>query len=229
MEQVLETYKKPYDARKPMVCMDETSKQLVKETRQPIAIEAGQPLRYDYEYERHGVANLFMFCEPLRGWRRVSVTERRTKVDWAQQIKRLVDEDYPDAQRITLVMDNLNTHRLSSLYEAFPPAEARRLIDKLEVVHTPLYTCKFPSRLSPYPTVQPNELPRDPTAGSYSVCTTPRSVDTAGARITHAGQRVRRRFIQPRAPSSGRAIHAAAGRGMAVRNICPETSPWVAL
>ncbi len=137
MEQVLETYKKPYDARKPMVCMDETSKQLVKETRQPIAIEAGQPLRYDYEYERHGVANLFMFCEPLRGWRRVSVTERRTKVDWARQIKRLVDEDYPDAQRITLVMDNLNTHRLSSLYEAFPPAEARRLIDKLEVVHTP--------------------------------------------------------------------------------------------
>ena len=137
MEQVLETYQKPYDARKPMVCMDETSKQLVKETRQPIAIEAGQPLRYDYEYERHGVANLFMFCEPLRGWRRVSVTERRTKVDWARQIKRLVDEDYPDAQRITLVMDNLNTHRLSSLYEAFPPAEARRLIDKLEVVHTP--------------------------------------------------------------------------------------------
>ena len=137
MEQVLETYKKPYDARKPMVCMDETSKQLVKETRQPIAIEPGQPLRYDYEYERHGVANLFMFCEPLRGWRRVSVTERRTKVDWARQIKRLVDEDYPDAQRITLVMDNLNTHRLSSLYEAFPPAEARRLIDKLEVVHTP--------------------------------------------------------------------------------------------
>jgi hypothetical protein len=137
MEQVLETYKKPYDARKPMVCMDETSKQLVKETRQPIAIEAGQPLRYDYEYERHGVANLFMFCEPLRGWRRVSVTEHRTKVDWARQIKRLVDENYPDVQRITLVMDNLNTHRLSSLYEAFPPAEARRLIDKLEVVHTP--------------------------------------------------------------------------------------------
>ena len=137
MEQVLETYKKPYDARRPVVCMDETSKQLVKETRQPIAIKAGQPLRYDYEYERHGVANLFMFCEPLRGWRRVSVTERRTKIDWAQQIRQLVDEDYPDAQRIILVMDNLNTHRVSSLYEAFPPAEARRLIDKLDVVHTP--------------------------------------------------------------------------------------------
>ena len=137
MEQVLETYKKPYDARRPVVCMDETSKQLVKETRQPIAIKAGQPLRYDYEYERHGVANLFMFCEPLRGWRRVSVTERRTKIDRAQQIRQLVDEDYPDAQRIILVMDNLNTHRVSSLYEAFPPAEARRLIDKLDVVHTP--------------------------------------------------------------------------------------------
>jgi hypothetical protein len=137
MEQVLETYKKQYDPSKPLVCMDETSKQLVRETHQPIAPEAGQPLRYDYEYERNGVANLFMFCEPLRGWRRVSVTERRTKVDWAQQIKRLVDEDYPDAHRITLVMDNLNTHRVSSLYEAFPPDEARRLIDKLKIVHTP--------------------------------------------------------------------------------------------
>jgi hypothetical protein len=137
MEQVLETYHRPHDPHHPVVCMDETSKQLVKQTRAPIPIEPGQPLRYDYEYERNGVANLFMFCEPLRGWRHVSVTDRRTKVDWAQQIKRLVDEDYPHAQRITLVMDNLNTHRLSSLYEAFEPAEARRLIDKLEVVHTP--------------------------------------------------------------------------------------------
>jgi hypothetical protein len=143
MENVLEVYKRPYDPQRPVVCMDETSKQLTQETRKPLsatpatADRPAQPMRFDYEYERNGTANLFMFCEPLRGWRRVNVTERRTRVDFAFQIKELLDVHYPHADRVTLVMDNLNTHALSSLYEAFDPAEARRLIERLEVVHTP--------------------------------------------------------------------------------------------
>lgn len=137
MENVLETYKRPYDPERPVVCMDEKPKQLVKETRTPIACCKGQPERFDYEYERNGSANVFVFVEPLRGWRRLEATARRTRLDWAGQIKKLVDVDYPMAQRITLVLDNLNTHSLSSLYEAFDPAEARRLIEKLEIVYTP--------------------------------------------------------------------------------------------
>jgi len=137
MESVLEVYQRPYDPRRPVVCMDEKPKQLTKETRLPIACRRGQPQRYDYEYERNGTANLFMFVEPLRGWRRVEVTARRTRLDWAQQIKRLVDIDCKQAATITLVMDNLNTHSPASLYEAFEPAEARRLIEKLDIVHTP--------------------------------------------------------------------------------------------
>jgi len=137
MENVLEVYKRPHDPMHPVVCMDEKPKQLVKETRTPEPCRKGQSARYDYEYERNGTANVFMFVEPLRGWRRVEVTERRTALDWAGQIKRLIDEDYPKAQRITLVSDNLNTHKLASLYEAFAPAEARRLVEKLEIVHTP--------------------------------------------------------------------------------------------
>jgi len=144
MEQVLEVYKRPYDPRRPVVCMDETNKQLTKQTRVPIPARPGRPAGEDHEYERNGVANLFLFYEPMsktrrggRGRRRVSVTSRRTKVDWASQVRRLVDEDYPDADRITLVMDNLNTHRLSSLYEAFDPQEARRLCERLGVVYTP--------------------------------------------------------------------------------------------
>lgn len=137
MENVLETYKRPYDAAHPVVCMDEKPKQLVKETRVPIACSKGQPQRFDFEYERAGTANVFVFVEPLKGWRRVEATLRRTKTDWAQQIRKLVDEDYPQARRITLVLDNLNIHTLASLYEAFEPATARRLIEKLEIVHTP--------------------------------------------------------------------------------------------
>ncbi len=137
MENVLEVYQRPYDPKRPVVCMDETSKQLVKETREPLAAEPGGVRRFDYEYERNGVANVFLFCEPLQGRRRVRVTDRRTKVDWARQIKELVDVEYPDADRITLVMDNLNTHTLASLYEGFEPWEARRLIERLEPVYTP--------------------------------------------------------------------------------------------
>lgn len=137
MENVLEVYKRPYDPKRPVVCMDEKPKQLVRETRTPIACQKGEPERFDYEYERNGTANIFLFVEPLRGWRRVEVTERRTRLDWAHQIRQLVDVDYPHARKITLVMDNLNTHSPASLYQAFEPSEARRLIEKLEIVHTP--------------------------------------------------------------------------------------------
>jgi len=120
-----------------MVCFDERPKQLVGEMRQPIAAAPGKPVRYDYEYKRNGVANLFMMFEPLAGRRQVKVTDRRTKKDWAWCIRELVDKIYPQADGIVLVMDNLNTHKKASLYEAFQPAEAKRLADKLEIHHTP--------------------------------------------------------------------------------------------
>jgi hypothetical protein len=137
MENVLEVYHRPYDSKRPLVCLDEKSKQLVGEICKPIPGRRGVVERCDYEYERNGTANVFMMVEPLRGWRRVNVTTRRTKTDFAEQVRELVDVHYLGAERITLVMDNLNTHRLSSLYEAFDPAEARRLIEKIEPVHTP--------------------------------------------------------------------------------------------
>ena len=137
MENVLSVYKRPYDPRRPVVCFDEKSKQLVAEACRPIPAAPGRPERRDYEYVRNGTANLFMLVEPLRGWRQVDVTARRTKLEFARQIKDLVDVHYPAAERITLVMDNLNTHRMSCLYEAFVPPEARRIIEKIEVVHTP--------------------------------------------------------------------------------------------
>ena len=131
------SYQRPYDGNEVLVCMDETSKQQVKETRVPRPAAPGLSAAYDYEYERNGVSSLFMLFAPLDGWRRVEVRERRTKVDWAHVIKKLVDEDYPDRDRIVLVMDNLNTHKLSSLYEAFEPAEARRIAERLEIHYTP--------------------------------------------------------------------------------------------
>jgi transposase len=137
MEDILEVYTRPYDPLRPQVCMDETAKQLLRDTHQPLPMEPGRVQRRDYEYERGGVVNLFMFLEPLAGRRWVDVTEQRTKVDWAHQIKELVDQRYPEAERIVLVMDNLNTHTPASLYEAFDPREARRLAEKLEIHYTP--------------------------------------------------------------------------------------------
>ncbi len=137
MEDVLEVYQRRYEAHEVLVCMDETSKQHVKETRTPLPTRPGEPERFDYEYERNGVSNLFMLFAPLEGWRQVKVTDRHTKVDWAQLIKELVDEHYPEKEKIILVMDNLNTHKLGSLYEAFEPAEARRIADRLEIHYTP--------------------------------------------------------------------------------------------
>lgn len=136
MEDILEVYKRPYDSKKPVVCMDESSQQQTKEVRKKIAAKPGVRERYDTEYERNGVSNLFMFFEPLTGQREVRVTERRTAIDWAKQIRQLV-ESYPNAERIILVMDNLNTHAAASLYKAYPPEEAQRLLNKLEIHYTP--------------------------------------------------------------------------------------------
>jgi transposase len=137
MEEVLSVYTRPYDERRPQVCLDETSKQLISETRVPVPMQPGQPACYDYEYERHGTCNLFVACEPLAGKRFLKVTKQRTKRDFALFIRDLVDVYYPAADTIVLVMDNLNTHTPSALYEVFEPAEARRLIEKLEIHYTP--------------------------------------------------------------------------------------------
>ena len=138
MEQVLGVYKRPYDPRRPVVCMDEQPKQLIFETRQPLPARPGKPQRVDYQYVREGVCCVWRFVEPLGGWRDVPVTPTKKSVDWAQQVKRLVDQPrYSNAERITLVCDNLNTHKLAWLYAAFEPTEAMRLSKKLELVHTP--------------------------------------------------------------------------------------------
>jgi transposase len=137
MEDILEVYKQPYHEKYPLVCMDESSKQQIKETRTPITAKPGSVARYDTEYERNGVSCLFLFFEALQGKRIVNVTDRRTAVDWAVQIRDLVDVHYPHAERITLVMDNLNTHTGASLYKAFVPQEARRILEKLAIHYTP--------------------------------------------------------------------------------------------
>jgi hypothetical protein len=137
MEDVLEVYQRDYDPQRPVICLDETSKQLVAETRPPVPTAPGRPERIDYEYERNGTANLFMVTEPLVGQRYATVTQRRTAVDFAEVIRDLADRRYPDAEKIVLVMDNLNTHKTASLYEAFEPAEARRLAERLEIHYTP--------------------------------------------------------------------------------------------
>jgi len=137
MEDVLDLYSEEHDEKLPVVCFDETSKQLIGETRQPLPMGVGEIERFDYEYERKGVCNLFMFCEPKRGWRHVEVTPQRTMKDFAQQMKWLVDVGFPEAERVRVVMDNLNTHKAASLYEKFAPEEARRILRKLEFHYTP--------------------------------------------------------------------------------------------
>ena len=137
MEDVLEVYQRPHDPERPLVCLDETSKQMVAETRTPIPVQPGQKARYDYEYERKGVANLFMIFAPLEGWRHVKVTDHHAAIDYAQVLKELSDTHFPGAAKIVLVQDNLSTHKPASLYEAFPAAEARRLSERFEWHYTP--------------------------------------------------------------------------------------------
>jgi len=137
MENTLELYHQPYDREEPTVCMDETTKQLTREVIEPLPPEPGRPERFDTLYQRNGVATIFMLFEPLSGRRRVAVTEGKTRLDWAWQVRRLLDEDYPQARKVHLVMDNLNTHGGASLYQAFAPEEARRLLSRLEFHYTP--------------------------------------------------------------------------------------------
>ena len=137
MEDVLEVYTRAFNPDRPAICMDEQPTQLIKETRRKIPAKPGCPERFDYEYERNGTAVNFMFTEPLAGWRKVNVRERKTAIDWAHEIKELLDVDYPKAKKVVLICDNLNTHKLASLYEAFEPKEARRLVERLEIHYTP--------------------------------------------------------------------------------------------
>lgn len=137
MEDVLDVYTRPIDPKRPLVCLDEMPKQLIGESRSSLPPEPGRPERFDYEYVRNGVANIFCICEPLLGARELTVTDHRTRVDWARQIKDLIDVRHPDAEKIVLVLDQLNTHSPASLYKAFQPAEAKRIADKLEIYFTP--------------------------------------------------------------------------------------------
>ena len=137
MEDVLEVYTRPYEPKRPVVCLDEASKQLVADVTPPLPMEPGQPARQDYEYERRGTANMFMTFEPLAGQRHVKVTDQRTNVDLAVVMRDLADVTYADADKIVLVMDNLNTHKLAVLYQVYPPAEARRLYERFEIHYTP--------------------------------------------------------------------------------------------
>jgi hypothetical protein len=137
MEHILDLYEQPYDPLHPMVCFDETNKQLIEETRQPLPARPGQVARYDYEYKRHGTRNLFLFFEPLAGQRHIEVTQRRTKQDFAHQMRWLVDVAYPDVECVEVVLDNLNTHKPASLYETFEPAEANRILKRLNFHYTP--------------------------------------------------------------------------------------------
>ena len=137
MEDVLDLYAEPDDPHRPVICFDETSTQLLAEVRAPLPVQPGRPRRQDYEYRRAATRNLFLTCEPLAGWRHVAITERRTMEDFAHQMRWLVDVAYPNAPVVRVVLDNLNTHRMASLYETFPAAEARRIVKRLEVHHTP--------------------------------------------------------------------------------------------
>ena len=137
MEEILELYTQPFDLKRPLICLDERPMQLLKETRVPVPPQPGKPARFDYEYERNGTAVHFLFTEPLAGWRKAPVRERKTAIDWAEEMRILLEEDYPDAETVVLVCDNLNTHKTASLYEAFPAERARTLASRLEIHYTP--------------------------------------------------------------------------------------------
>jgi hypothetical protein len=186
MEDVLEVYTRPYDPRRPQVCLDETSQQLVADTREPLPTTPGQSARIDYEYARKGTATLFMVFEPLAGQRRVKVTERRTAVDFAQLIQELVYGQYSQAEQIVLVMDNLNTHKPASLYEAFAPAEARRLMERLEIHYTPKHgswLSMAETELSVLTTQCLNRRIPDPTTLTQEVAAWERQRNTAKSRV----------------------------------------------
>ena len=185
MEDVLEVYQRPPDPAFPLVCLDETSKQLIAETRVPIPAKPGRPARRDYEYERNGTANLFMMFAPLEGWRRVKVTDRHAAVDYAQILKELSDTHFPEADKIVLVQDNLSTHKPASLYQAFPAPEARRLVERFEWHYTPKHgswltwlnpnsvPCRLSASIGASPTRKPSSR-KSPPGKTVATRTTPK-------------------------------------------------------
>ena len=170
MEDILDLYAEPYDPQRPVVCFDETSTELLSEVREPLPAKPGNPRREDYEYRREGTRNLFLFCEPLAGWRHVEVTQRRTTEDFAHQMRWLVDQAYPDVPVVRLVLDNLNTHRKASLYEAFPADEARRIAKRLEYHHTPKHGSWLNPVLSLPKGWRKSSSAFSPSVASGSVC-----------------------------------------------------------
>ncbi|MCX6070558.1 MAG: IS630 family transposase [Chloroflexi bacterium] len=205
MEDVLDVYCRPYDPRRPVVCLDESPKELRAHVRPPLPVESGRPQRIDDHYQRNGTRNVFLACEPLRGWREIKVTERRTKQDWAHFVQELVDVHYPDVERIVLVMDNLNTHRPASLYEAFEPAEAKRIWDRVEIHYTPKHgswlnmaECEF-SVLSRQCTQR--RIPDEQTlVDEVAAWRDERNADTARIdwRFTTADARIKLKHLYPR-------------------------------
>jgi hypothetical protein len=222
MEDVLDLYTVPYDPAYPQVCMDELSKQLVGETRVPLPSAPGQVARADYEYVRCGVANLFIFFEPLGGWRHLTVTERRTKRDWAYAVRELVDVHYPHAIKIRLVLDNLNTHVGGALYDTFPPTEARRILDRLELHYTPKHGSWLNMAESELSILARQCLDRriaDPVTLAHEVAAWERRRNSAGARMdwrfTTADARIKLTHLYPlitlpvAAPAARNHDHAA--------------------
>ena len=204
MEDVLEVYMRPYDPQRPQVCIDETNKQLVAEIRVPIPAAPGQPERVDYEYKRKGTANLFMVFEPLAGRRRVKVTERRTAVDFAHLLREVIDKQYSQAEKIVVVMDNLNTHKPASLYEAFAPTEARRLLERLEMHYTPKHGSWLnmaETELSVLATPCLDRRIPDPTTLTQEVATWQRQRNAAQGRVdwrfTTQGARIKLKRLYP--------------------------------
>jgi hypothetical protein len=204
MEDVLAVYTRPRDPDRPLVCLDETSKQLIAETRVPIPMKAGRPARFDYEYERNGTANLFMMFAPLEGWRHVKVTDRHTAVDYAHVLKELADIHFANAKTIVLVQDNLNIHSKASLYEAFPAAEARRLVERFEWHYTPKHgswlVWRSPSSASYRPSAStaasPTNKPsstKSPPGSTTAIPYTPK----ANWHFTTANARIKLRHLYP--------------------------------
>ena len=218
MEDVLDLYEEPYDPQRPVVCFDETSTQLLADSRPPIPVGRGRPRRQDYEYLRAGTRNLFLACEPRRGWRHVTITRRRTMQDFAHQMRWLVDEAYSDVPVVRVVLDNLNTHRMASLYETFPPAEARRIVKRLEFHHTP----KHGSWLNPVLSL-PKGWRRSSSAswpGPVSRAGTPTRTP---CKKTSAP--MRRNEMRPRLPSIGGSLPRTLGPSC-IASI-PATPNWI--
>ena len=226
MEDVLDLYAEPYDPQRPVVCFDETSTQLLADVREPLPAKPGRPRREDYEYQRGGTRNLFLTCEPRRGWRHVAITRQRTMQDFAQQMRWLVDEAYPDVPVIRLVLDNLNTHRMASLYETFPAAEARRIAKRLEFHHTPkhgswLNMAEIEFSVLARACLRGRNGDEDSLERAVSACVSERNAIGATINWRFTAQDARRKQCRIRVRHGGR----AGGLSKTMRSWCAWTNP----